>query len=239
MEKNNKKIKIIYGLIVGLLCFGLQTLTYNIANLLIVSFNIKTFVPKIESIDDYIPFITIFVLPYIWSYVYWVLGPMAASVVDFKHFLNIVLGYLITNVLGFVIFLVYPTYIDRVAEGVYGRAQNDFFDWLLSIVYDWDGKNIGRCLFPSMHCMNTTICLFATFRKKEIPLWYRIYQFIMAILIYLSTMFIKQHYFLDMVFGVLIAIIVWIIINKFNLGYKLFNRPVEYFKNKFQKRKEE
>ena len=59
MEKNNKKIKIIYGLIVGLLCFGLQTLTYNIANLLIVSFNIKTFVPKIESIDDYIPFITI------------------------------------------------------------------------------------------------------------------------------------------------------------------------------------
>lgn len=239
MEKNNKKIKIIYGLIVGLLCFGLQSLTYYIANTIIVSFDIKTYVPKIDAIDNYIPLLTIFVLPYVWSYAYWVLGPMTASMVNFKHFLNIVLACLITNILGTIIFLIYPTYIDRVAEGVYGRVQNDFFDWILSIVYDWDGKTIGRCLFPSMHCVNTTICFFATFRKKEISLWYRIYQFIMAILIFLSTVFIKQHYFIDMIFGILVAIVVWVIVNKFNLGYRLLNRPVEYFKNKFYKEKEE
>ncbi len=236
--KKNTKIKI-YGIVMGIICFIFQYAIYRLANAISAGLHIEPFLPKIEAIDDLIPFVSIFIIPYIWSYVYWILGPITASKCDFKHFLNIVLTWFVSCFIGAAIFAFFPTYIDRVAEGVYNRPQNNLFDWLVQLIYDSDGKEIGFNLFPSFHCMLTVICFLATFRKKEIALWYRIYSFIMMILIFLSTVFTKQHYIIDFVGGAGIALIVWLPIWKFNLGIKVLGRPINYFKKKFKKSKEE
>lgn len=231
----SKKSKIIIGLIASLICLGFQALVYEASRFIIDVFNMKIYIPKIDSIDNYIPLITIFIIPYIYSYIYWIIAPAIAINVDMKHFLNIIFSYIMTNIIGFIIFVSYPTMINRSLEGFYPNEINNVLDWLLKLIYDSDGKYYGYCLFPSMHCMTTTICFFATFRKNEINLGFRVFEFIMAILIFLSTVFIKQHYIADMIFGILIASIVWLIINKFNFGYKLFIRPINYFINKFKK----
>ena len=233
-EELNKKTKIIIGIILSLLCLGFQALTYKAADFFINIFNLNYNIPKIDKIDNLIPLLTIFIVPYILAYVYWIIAPVCASIVNIKHLLNIILAYIIINIIAFIIFLIYPTYINRIEENIYNENPNDFFGWLSKIIYDSDGKEKGYNLFPSMHCMTTTICFFATFRKKEIPLWYRICSFIIAILICLSTVFVKQHYIIDSLVGILIAISVWLIINKFNLGYKLLNKPIYYFINKFK-----
>lgn len=51
-------------------------------------------------------------------------------------------------------------------------------------------------------------------------------------------MFVKQHYFLDVVSGVAIAVIVFFICKKFDLG-RIFDRPAAFFKKKFAKKQSE
>ena len=236
--KQKRKIKI-YGIVMGIICFIFQYAIYRLANAISDGLNISPFSPKIAAIDDLIPVVSIFVIPYLWSYVYWITGPIVASMSDFKHFLNVMLTYFVACIIGAIVFVFAPSYIDRVAEGVYNRPQNNLFDWILQIIYDTDGKEIGFNLFPSFHCLLTVICFLGAFRKKEIPLVFRIYSFIMMILIFLSTVFTKQHYIIDMVGGIGIALIVWLPVWKFNLGVKVLGRPIEYFKNKFKKEAKE
>ncbi len=232
----SKKKRIIFGFIAGLLCFGFQTFLYRITGFIMTYSNAIEFVPKMPSIDDKIPLITIFVIPYIISYAYWILTPIAASEVSFKNFLNMVIAYIIASIVAAIIFLIFPTYMDRVAEGIYGREINGFFDWILNIIYESDGKEKAYNLFPSAHCILSTLCMLATFRKKEIPLWYRIISFTLSVLIYLSTLFIKQHYVGDVVFGIIIGIFIWYIVFRFNLGYKILNKPAFYFIRLFNKK---
>ena len=76
-EKNNrvKWYGVVWG--IGLLIF--QHSMYLLANVIAGWIGIPPFLPKIEAIDDLIPLVPVFVLPYIWSYYFWAMAPMAVS----------------------------------------------------------------------------------------------------------------------------------------------------------------
>lgn len=238
LEKKENSVKW-YGVIIGLVSLALQHGIYLLGHILATYvFKIEPFLPKINVIDDAIPLVSAFIIPYVWSYAYWAMAPMAVSKCETKHFKNYLASYLFSCLLGAVILALAPTYMDREAEGLFITLDDNFFEKLRQFWYTLDGAKIAYNLLPSFHCINSTISYLGVCGRKEIPFWFRAYSLVITIVIYLSTMFVKQHYFLDVISGVAIAVIVFFICKKFDLG-RVFDRPAAFFKKKFAKKQSE
>ena len=209
-EKKPNRIKL-YGVIVGLILLVFQYSWYRLCNVISTACGFTPFLPKIDSIDDAIPVVAVFIVPYVWSYAYWAICPMVASRCEFKHFLNMALCFVFSCFAGGAILIFAPSYMDRAAEGLINRPQNNIFEKLLHFIYMNDGGDMAFNLFPSLHCLFSVVCALMTFRRKEVALWYRIYSPLMTVVICLSTLFTKQHYILDMLVGVPLGIVCYIL----------------------------
>jgi len=166
------------------------------------------FIPKIPLIDDRIPLIPVFVVVYIFSYVFWVGGTAAVSLTEKRHFINYLFGLLCALLVGFLFFVFAPTYIDRAAENVMAEVEKPgIFRWMLGFIYRSDGGILGHNLFPSLHCQSSLYCYLGVRRRKEIPVWFRGYTLVMTVLICLSTLFTRQHYSMDVLSGLAVAVV--------------------------------
>ena len=58
------------------------------------------------------------------------------------------------------------------------------------------------------------------------PKWYRLFSLSFAVCIALSTQFIKQHYIVDLISGLLLVEIVYYLITKYDLGNRLVRKIV-------------
>lgn len=216
----------LYGWIIGIILFALQYGMYRLAVVLseLTHTVDNAFIPKIPF-DDSIPLVPIFVIIYIFSYAFWVIGMIAVSKTKKENYINFLFVILISYLIGFLILWIFPTKMDRVAEGLIDYSNSDkFLAWLLKMVYDADGETMAWNLFPSYHCLISLCCYLGIFRQKEISLRFRIYSFVMVILISMSTVFTKQHYFIDILGGLTIPIITYVIIYFLNPGKKIIER---------------
>lgn len=225
MEKIIRKIKAVpkYGIIFGIVYFVLQYALYRLgAYLSAVTGTIEyAWVCKIPFIDDRIPIIPVFAVIYLYSYIFWIMGPMAVSLTKKRNFVNYIAGLSLAYLIGFLIFIFVPTYMDRVKEGLMtAAAQPGFFNRLLKIIYAADGSEKAFNLFPSYHCLISSYCYLGVCGQKEISKGFRIYSFIMAVLISLSTVFTKQHYILDVFGGIGISLFCWLLMKKLDPGKK-------------------
>lgn len=237
LNENNNKIKL-YGVIIGLVTLAAQHGFYLLGHILALLLKTPSFCPKIDAIDGLIPLIPVFIIPYIWSYVYWGMAPMVASKCEKEHYKDYLAAYLFSCIAGMIVLAILPTTLDRNAEGIYDTVKyNGFFADIMRLWYKLDGAEIAYNLFPSFHCLNSTISYLGVAGRKEVPLAFRIYSLVITIVIYCSTLLVKQHYFVDVISGVGIALIVFIICKKTHAG-RIFNKPIEFFKNKFAKKGE-
>ena len=119
-------------------------------------------------------------------------------------------------------------YGDRIAEGVFVIPANPtFFDHLRLFFYSLDGSDTAYNLLPSFHCINSTLCYLGVAGRKEISIWFRGFSLVTAILIYASTLYVKQHYFMDVVAGAALAAAAYFICKKYHWG-RMF-APIERF----------
>ena len=166
-----------------------------------------------------------FVIPYIFSYVFWICGPIAVSLTSKKNFINYLIGILSAYLIGFLIFIFFPTYMSRSEEGIIDGLGTDIFSKLLAMIYGNDGGDLAFNLFPSYHCLISLYCYLGIRKQPEIAKGFKIYSGVMVILICLSTVFTKQHYFIDIVGGISISLSCYLIIKQINPGEKiLLNR---------------
>ena len=93
-----------------------------------------------------------------------------------------------------------------------------FFNALLAWVYSSDGSERAFNLFPSFHCLTSAYCYLGVRRQPEISRGYRVFAFLMAILIFLSTLYTKQHYIVDVFGGVGIAVACYALVEKMDPG---------------------
>lgn len=105
------------------------------------------------------------------------------------------LAWLLVWVVGYAIFLAYPTVAPRTDE----VGGTGFFVWFLQGIYDADPP---RNCFPSLHVATAFVAALACWRVHRgvglaAVLW--------ASLIAVSTIFTKQHYVADVISGVLLA----------------------------------
>lgn len=233
-EKKENRVKL-YGVIIGILSalaqHGIYLLAYDTSKLV----GMKPFLPKLPVIDDAIPLLPIFIIPYIWAYLFWAMAPMAASKCKSDHFLDFLAAYLFACIAGAIVLIFAPTYMDRVAEGLYDTSQNGPLYKLMRFWYSMDGGHMAYNLFPSFHCINSSISYLAVAGRKEIPKWFRIYSLVTMILIFFSTVFVKQHFVLDVFAGIVIAFVTFFICKKVHAG-KIFLGPINFFKKLFAKK---
>lgn len=165
------------------------------------------FKPVYCILDDFIPFIEYFYIPYVYWFVF-LIGTIAYTFFfDKDNFIRLMKSIILTNSAAVIIYLLFPTCQElRPIE----FPRDNIFTHLVAAFYTFD-TNTNVC--PSLHVLSTLAVLGArlhTSRFKSVG--WRAFNIIAAILICFSTVFMKQHSIID-----LFAALPWSI-----LAYVLF-----------------
>lgn len=171
------------------------------------------------KIDNAIPFLPIFIVPYILWYVFLIVVPCILYDQDKKTFY----WYLVTNFLvdtiATIIFICYPTLLIRPEIEVSG-----IFTWLVNLIY-WGDTPALNC-FPSIHCASCFIAIFIMIKSNKIRKKERFTTSIFALLIIVSTLFIKQHAVIDVV-GAFVLALVTVVLVKFTSFHLYIEKWIE------------
>ena len=153
---------------------------------------------NIESnLDLRLPFLPQFLIIYFGCYIFWAANYILAARQDREEVYRFFTADFISRCVCLVIFLAYPTTNTRpVIEG------SGFWDLLAGWLYSIDAADN---LFPSIHCLVSWFCFLAVKGQKKIPIWYKADSFILAVLVFLSTLFTKQHVIVDVAGGIFLA----------------------------------
>ena len=212
-----------WGWAFGFVYFGLQYGIYRLGELLsrVLGTTAWAFACKIPVIDDAIPIVPAFAVIYLFSYVFWICGPVAVSLTKKRNFVNYIAGLSLAYLIGFLFFVFMPTCMDRTREGLMEvAARPGLFNGMLKTIYAADGSALAFNLFPSYHCLISAYCWLGVRNRPEISKGFRAYSLIMAILISLSTVLTKQHYFIDIPGGWAIAVGCYLLMEKLDPGKK-------------------
>ncbi|MEA4890896.1 MAG: phosphatase PAP2 family protein [Clostridiaceae bacterium] len=157
------------------------------------------------SIDAWIPFNRFFIIPYFYWYVQVAAGILMmvfskkSGRLIYRHVMALCLASLIANL----IFIVFPTHVPRpVLEG------QDILTSLVLLIYKIDSPY--NC-FPSMHVCYAVLTASAWYLAGPRRWWFWLVNLTGTTLICLSTVFTKQHYSPDILGGLLLAGIAWLL----------------------------
>ena len=199
-----------------LVCVIIQIMTYCLTHA--ITKNSVHYDLTIYGFDDKLPFLSIFIVPYILAYPFWYITPLLIAKLKKHEYINWSLSVIITYIVFFIIYICLPTTITRpVVE------NNNIFDYLVNFIYMVDNPELPSNLFPSIHCGLSILCYLGVMGRKEFPKWYRVFALIFAFIICLSTQFVKQHYIVDFISAFVITVGAHIAVTKFKL-YRLFIR---------------
>jgi membrane-associated phospholipid phosphatase len=148
-------------------------------------------------LDRYIPLWPIWVVPYILTLVWWGITILWSCYrMDDALYLPFVAGWVITCLIGYSFFALYPNYVVRPPV-----TGNGWAEWLLRFVYSNDRAYNA---FPSQHLWTTVLITLFWSRWKpgwRWPLW------AYTIVVALSTLFTGQHWIMDILGGTVLGVL--------------------------------
>jgi membrane-associated phospholipid phosphatase len=147
--------------------------------------------------DRMVPFVKEWIIIYFGCYVFWGVNYILAAREGKEKWFKFAFADILAKLICGVIFVAVPT--TNIRPEVTG---NDIFSILMRLLY-----NIDRAdnLFPSLHCLMSWFCFIGIRRSKKVPLWYKVFSCVFAVMVCLSTQFTKQHYMVDVLGGILIS----------------------------------
>lgn len=158
------------------------------------------------AIDDLIPVVEVFIIPYALWLPYLVIGMIAIAIRSRKLSRKTSYMLMAGMTLFIIISLAYPNALELRAQ--IPDRENIFMD-LIKYLHSIDTPTD---VLPSLHVYDAVVVaagLHLTFKDKKVLL---VLSDILTVLIVLSTMFIKQHSIIDVISAFLIFIPVFIII---------------------------
>ncbi len=167
------------------------------------------------ALDDALPIVPFFVVFYVLAYLQWIIGYIMLARESRELCFRYVAADLIAKLMCFVIFVTFPTAIDRPETVVNGP-----FTWLMAFLFRLDPPNN---LFPSVHCLESWGSLRMAFSEKKPGRWFRIANLVLTPLVFASTVLIRQHVLADIVSGVAVYEL-GLLINRLTGAEKLFWR---------------
>lgn len=160
----------------------------------------------VTAFDKIIPIERIFVLPYALWYLFIFFPLIWFMLIDYDLYktaiISIVTGFLIC----FAIFFIYQTGVPRPVV-----AGQDFLSRLIRLIYHFDAPYND---FPSIHVMSSFIILLGCMRARTYSREISWLIQIMAVLVILSTLFIKQHTLLGMTGGLITGGVIYTVTYK-------------------------
>ena len=181
------------------LVLGLEAAFYWIVK--IFQYNYNTFY---LNVDYTIPFINYFVYIYDLFYPFTFLCLFIMYKHDKKVYKNALIGLTIGFIICCIMFIIYPTIMIRPDVKV-----DSFTNFVLYVTYKADTPAIN--CFPSIHCLFMFQMIFSI-SKISINKYKKLSLIIFAILVILSTLFIKQHYVMDVLVSFIICLMINLII---------------------------
>ena len=150
------------------------------------------------TVDGLIPFCEYFIIPYYFWFVFLIgmlLYSLLFNIDTFKKFMWYII---ITNTITLLIYAIYPT-AQNLRPTVFER--HNIFTVIAAKLYAFD-TNTNVC--PSLHVINSVAVVLAAWNDKNLCTAFKRFLFVFAaILISMSTVYLKQHSIID-VFAALI-----------------------------------
>lgn len=185
------------------------TMIYLICFSLLEKMNFTNYIYTETWIDQYIPFIDLFVVPYVIWFIYIVIGFVYFLIYDTKGLYRTSFYIFIGMYICLLIYWIFP----NAQQLRVNLDQSNVFQKVLSLIYHAD-TSTNVC--PSIHVYNS-IMMYISLRKNETFKSHKmisISTLILTVLICLSTLFTKQHAFLDLVLALPLCWFIYHVENK-------------------------
>ncbi|MBQ1988431.1 MAG: phosphatase PAP2 family protein [Clostridia bacterium] len=195
-----KYVKKLYNFIPGygwimLICFlTFNMLTYYGPRLIVGGFEKYDLSTPLDAI---IPLRTEWIIVYVVAYLQWAIGLIAAAKERRELCYRILGGELIAKFLCLLCFLLLPATISR--PEINGNAP---WDQLTRLIYSADAPDN---LFPSIHCLESYICFRGATLSEKLPRSYTWVTGIFSVMVFASTVLVKQHFVLDIFAGIAVG----------------------------------
>lgn len=175
-----------------------------------------------SKLDDMIPFVPVFIIPYCSWFLFIAFTGiifLLKSKIDLeKTFLSIN----ICMAIGLLTYFIYPSCL-TIRPKTYG---NDIFSQIVKLLQEGDSPS-NVC--PSLHvAISISLCTGIInsiyFKNKHAMKFFTV---ILTFFICISTLFIKQHSVIDVVFGLLLGFASYVFVYKIYFNKKSFEQHVE------------
>ena len=149
--------------------------------------------PVWMPLDDMIPFVEAFVIPYVFWYLLIVISLLWFLLYDIESFKGMQTYIIVTQVVAVFVYIIYPTRQDLrpVLEEL---PNHNIFTKLVGVLYSAD-TSTGVC--PSLHCAYSFGIASAWLKAKNTWGWWKAFVVFAVAMICASTCFIKQHSAVD------------------------------------------
>lgn len=205
----------LYAILPLLSCFGLNMLVYSGTMILCADWHHYDLT---TSWDRAVPLVPEWMYIYFGCFLFWIANYILVARIN-RNNKELFYRFVVTDMLSRVVcgffFITFPT--TNIRPDVTGEG---FSVWMLRFLYSIDQP---ANLFPSIHCLVSWLCYAGIRGRKEVPVWYRAFSCIFALLVVLSTQFTKQHYLADAVAGIALAESLFLL-NKRISWYRLVQR---------------
>jgi len=142
-------------------------------------------------LDDIIPFMEIFLIPYFGWYLLIVVSLGYFLLYNVDSFKRLQTFIIITQVVAMAMYILFPSRQDLRPDFF---ERDNIFTRLIGLLYTYD-TNTGVC--PSLHVAYSLGIASVWLKEKGASILWKVFVVVFVILICLSTMFIKQHSAVD------------------------------------------
>ena len=153
------------------------------------------------AIDDLIPFCEIFLIPYVFWYLLIIISLGYFLLYNVDSFKRLQIFIIITQAVAMAIYIFFPNRQDLRPTQF---PRDNFLTRSVAFLYRID-TNTGVC--PSLHVAYSIGIASVWLKEKGVHLLWKSFVVISAILICLSTMFIKQHSAVDFFAALLVCLL--------------------------------
>ena len=153
----------------------------------------RNFLYLTSPLDEKIPFLPAFSIIYLLAYVQWIAGLILICRESPQACRTILGGEIIGKFFCLLFFIFLPTSLVRPEV-----TGSGFSAELLRLIYRLDQPDN---LFPSMHCLESWTCFRSGAFLKKTPAWYQPVSLIFTLLVFASTVCLRQHVLVDIPAG--------------------------------------
>ena len=148
-------------------------------------------------VDPVFPFLPWTISVYIGCFVFWFLLYRLAAGLPRERADRFFCANLLGKAVCLLCFVLFPTAITRPEV-----SGSGFWDACTRLLYSLDAPD---SLFPSVHCLIGWLCWLGVRGNREVSLLWRASALIMAVLVCISTLTLRQHVLADVFAGILLS----------------------------------